>query len=353
MQVNSGKAMKTAAEIRQIADAKGIQEVAMQEPYTVKGKVAGFGSSARVLTGEKRGETAWAALVIFDPKLVVMRIDQLSDSHIVCAQIDDGRMKLYVVSGYLQYSHSRNTYLDRLEYIVRHLDGHRILICIDANARSPMWHAEDLTNEGEEVESLITELNLYVVNEANEASTYSRPGGESNIDITLVTEQLFRKTRNWKVREGWVSSDHNAITFEVAYDSSRMAVMEKMTEGKFLTRKAKWEQFDKALGRKLAGTEAPVDKMETIQLARKLRRALVESCKESMPTKGKPRACARWWSSELTDLKSEVHKRRREFQRVKKLNCNIDEVELARREYHTQKRRYDKEIFSARVKSWK
>lgn len=273
--------------------------MAIQEPYTVKGRVASFGNMARIISGEGKGNTAWAAVIVFDPKIVVMRIDQLSDSHVVCVQIDNGKTMLYFISGYFQYSHSISTYIDKMERIIRRLHGNKIIICLDANAHSPMWHSRDLTDEGEELESLVMEMNLYIGNEASELKTYSRPGREENIDVTLATESVIRKIKNWKIRDKWVSSDHNAITFEVANEVRQMNVAEstlESTNGKFMAKKANWEIFDKAFGYKTANLKAPNNKMEIVELARKLRRALIESCKESMPLKGKPRVCARWWS---------------------------------------------------------
>lgn len=40
LQINAGRAMKTVAETRSIVDLQKIQVVAVQEPYTVKGRVA-------------------------------------------------------------------------------------------------------------------------------------------------------------------------------------------------------------------------------------------------------------------------------------------------------------------------
>lgn len=56
--------------------------------------------------------------------------------------------------------------------------------------------------------------------------------------------------------------------------------MELEITAKFITKKAKRDFFDEALLRKALRVE---DRSGVIQLARKLRRALVESCKESMP----------------------------------------------------------------------
>lgn len=176
--------MKAVAEIRDIADDKNIQVVAVQEPYTVKGKVASFGSRAKTVSGEKKGETAWSAIVVFDPNLVVMRVEQFCDSHIVCAQIDDGRTMFYLVSGYFQYSKPIEPYLEKIGRTIKQLHEQKVVISADANAKSPIWFSNDVSDEGELLENSIMELNLYVVNEPDNTKTYWRPGGEGNIDLT-------------------------------------------------------------------------------------------------------------------------------------------------------------------------
>lgn len=145
-----------------------------------------------MISVEKKGETAWAAVVVFDLSIVAIKVQHLSDSHIVCAQPDNGRSMTYIISGYFQYSHPMRTYLDRISRIVRQLKGEKIIICLDANADSPMWRSGECSEEGEALEETIMELNLYVVNEANNPKTYSSPSGESNIDVTLVTEKAIR-----------------------------------------------------------------------------------------------------------------------------------------------------------------
>lgn len=85
-----------------------------------------------------------------------------------------------------------------------------------------------------------------------------------------------------------------------------------------MLKKAKWENFDRAFIRKTENAEYPKNKAEVVQLARRVRRGMVESCKESMPVKGKPRICARWWNEDLTKEKREVHRLRKKFQRLRK-----------------------------------
>lgn len=353
MQLNAGRAMKTVAELRKLVDTEDLQVIALQEPYTVKGKVASFGRNVRIVSGEKKGETAWAALTIFDPRMVVMRMDQYCDSHIVCAQIDNGIIMAYVISGYFQYSHPIDGYLDRVGKIVRQLHGTKIIICLDSNAESPIWHSDELSTKGEALENFTVEHNLYVMNELNNPATYSSPSGESNIDVTLVSESLVRKTLRWQVQDGRVSSDHNVITFEIRGETNQISNDENTTMKKFVVGKANWEQFDRVFLRKIDTMETPNDEMGVIRLARKMRRALIEACRESMPTKGRTKACAKWWTPELNEAKKEVHRLRKKFQRLRKNRSQQVDQEIDKREYHTARRQYDCKIYATRVESWK
>lgn len=168
------------------------------------------------------------------------------------------------------------------------------MICIDANAHSPAWHSLDLTAEGEMLEAFIMESNLYVVNEAGCPPTYYRPGDESNIDVTLVSESVIRLTDKWQVHEGWTSSDHNAITFDIVSNPQQVVSAERAILEKFITLKANWEKFDQAYLRKIPEAKTCRNANETIQMVKKVRRAMVEACKEAMPRRGKTRSCARW-----------------------------------------------------------
>lgn len=353
LQINTARCMKTVSELRYHVEKENIQIMAIQEPYTIKGKITSFGKAARVVSGEKIGEKAWAGIVIFDPKIVVMKIESLSDTHITCAQVDTGYLMFYLVSGYFQYSDPIEPYIARIKNIVRQLHGRKIIICLDANAHSPVWFSDELTVEGEVLEDAIMELNLYVANEPDNPKTYSRPGGEANIDVTLISEPVVRLLHKWGVKEGWSSSDHNAITFEVRHEYKQVTSYEKSEMIKFITQKANWERFDASFMRKVPVAEECQSSHDVLELVRGLRRAMVEACKESMPKRGKTKICARWWTDELTIKKRDVHKLRRNYQKAKKRNGIGGGINAYKREYYESKKKYDNLIYRTRLDSWR
>ena len=141
VQLNGGRGSKINAEIRNHIDREGIDVLLMQEPYTIRKKTTSFGQVSRVITGNKGGETPWAAVVVVNIKHTIMKVDQLSDEHVATALIEKGDLSIYLVSAYLQFSHEIQPYLKKLEEILRKLKGQRVLIGMDANAESLLWHA--------------------------------------------------------------------------------------------------------------------------------------------------------------------------------------------------------------------
>lgn len=120
------------------------------------------------------------------------------------------------------------------------------------------------------------------------------------------------------MNEGWISSDHNAITFEAVSEVQRETGMDLSNMAKFITKMANWDLFDEAFARKASQIEELRDQSRIILLARKLRRALVDSCRGSMPVRRKTRAYAKWWNKDLTTVKNLVHRQRKKFQKGKK-----------------------------------
>ncbi|KAJ8706444.1 hypothetical protein PYW07_012522 [Mythimna separata] len=102
------------------------------------------------------------------------------------------------------------------------LHGKRVLLCLDANTHSPMWHSEPrhYTGRGHNaeyrrvsMEGFVAAHGLIIHNVEGQPCTFGGPNGESNIDLTLSTRSV--TAVDWKVHEGASSSDHRLITFQV------------------------------------------------------------------------------------------------------------------------------------------
>ena len=101
------------------------------------------------------------------------------------------------------------------------------ILCLDANAKSPMWHSDILDENGEKMEELTQEMDIVVLNEPGNPSTCATTREESNIDVTLASNNAVRCVKNWSVQESWISSDYMAITFEFSNEVTRRITLDK------------------------------------------------------------------------------------------------------------------------------
>lgn len=148
LQLNAGRGRKVNTEVRDQVDKNRIDLLLIQEPYTYKGKIHSFGERAQIITGNNCDETLWAAVVIFNKNLTVMKLGHVSYSHVVCVQIDNGNSSIYVICAYFQFSHQIEGNLTKIQEALHALREEKVIICADANAKSPLWYSEELDDRG-------------------------------------------------------------------------------------------------------------------------------------------------------------------------------------------------------------
>ena len=79
-------------------------------------------------------------------------------------------------------------HLSRPSGTLRYLRGKRVLIGMDAKAKSLLWYYSCTCERSVEIEKFIFEHGLLVLNAWSPYSTYSSATGLSNIDVSFVTE---------------------------------------------------------------------------------------------------------------------------------------------------------------------
>ena len=92
--VNFDRARHATDELRQAACEAMVDLLLIQEPYTIGGRVAGFGVASAVITEEDADERQWAAIVALNRSFSILPVRQLSTPYTACAEItcDQGRM---------------------------------------------------------------------------------------------------------------------------------------------------------------------------------------------------------------------------------------------------------------------
>ena len=96
-----------------------------------------------------------------------------------------------------------------------------IILCSDINAKHEAWLSNTSDNVGEDVWSWIQNTHLVIANDKPYDITYRGVHGESAIDITAYTPNLFTQLITWYAdsQRHDVSSDHVPICMELHDDT--------------------------------------------------------------------------------------------------------------------------------------
>jgi Endonuclease-reverse transcriptase len=185
--------------------------------------------------------TPAAAIVVLNKNYRVVTINSLTTSHAVVVALHTVDGPLYLVSMYFQYRDPVDLYLNQLREIMRHLRGKRVMVGIEANARSSMWQSDRTCGRGSGLEDFILEQGLLVINKRSPFPTFSSSSGDSNIDVSLVTASLWRSCIGWRVAPDLVVMNHSLLLKEVAL--SGVAPVGGGSEWRYLVNGANWETF--------------------------------------------------------------------------------------------------------------
>lgn len=357
LQLNMRGARTVNDELRVCMDERSADVALVQEPYCLEGNLPGLGLATRVVLSERNGEgfqRGLAAIVVRNSDLTVVRIEHLCDSHCVCAYVTGAFGDLYVVSMYCQFGDPDFArYLARLARILQELKGTRVVIAADVNARSPMWGGSCHDERGEMLELFCASYNLTVLNEPGNPSTFSSGRGESNIDVTLVTENVISSVESWKVLVNETTSDHRVIEIVLGRggESNSEQVL-PLQKGRFLTKKADWEQFQKVLMEIRARTMPSVsyNGAEDVERAAILmENVIIEACETVMKVKRWHAKSVPWWTRGLTYARRQTCRTRAAFQRQR----DPIKREVRRAKYLKTRKAYFKAVRKAKLASWR
>ncbi|CAI6356005.1 unnamed protein product [Macrosiphum euphorbiae] len=291
-------------QLRDFCAASAIDIVLIQEPITHDRKIYGFENCRQVLVGDQAG----AAVILLSNDIQAIELADMSSQHVAVVKISRGLQAeaITVVSAYFKYNVPTQHFTEKLRTV---LTGEtRTLIGADVNGHSQMWHCPTGNSRGLQTEELIEDFDLSVANMPGQMNTYAREGmGASNIDITMLTPQVRDMVSDWMVSDV-TDSDHNVITFNLSLHQRASQVM---LPCRFDVRKADWCKFAHCLSR----LKPTVDGSTIDAQARTIIGAIRSAAVASIPQIRKPGGRTGrqpWWNDELTALKRNLCKLRRQ-----------------------------------------
>lgn len=295
-----------------------------------------------------------SAIVVLDPALEVFALSQFCDTHITVVLISLGHHKFHLFNVYCQFSQNIDPFLHKLDHIIHSLNTSHFIICMDANAKSPLWHSNALDSRGSSLEDFIVSHRLEICNIHGQPSTFWTTNGESNIDVTLVSSSLAGSVGCWRVYDGLGVGDHRPISFTFnPSNPGSYEVTPSISRPRFLHSRADWELFDAELNTRIEGLDAlPTSSGEVESLAASITSAIHDSALVPIPVSARGASRVGWWSEELSRMKSAVNRERKILQRAKSRNLPSSTILLYLSNVRTSRNRYTAAISVAKFESW-
>ena len=182
---------------------------------------------------------------------------------------------------------------------------------------------------------------LYIMNEVNDNITFRSRRGTSNIDLTVISDQLIRIVVDWEISEPESCSDLSIIRYYIGQNKGNRTeldfqdvryIVQKDTKQKLQGNLLRWaervlcnvkkegatEDLDKTLCTRVS------DRMDIEELIEEFHDVMKSACNKSFRTrrvskKAMSNKSIPWWTEELTVMWKRVNALRRRYQRTRNL----------------------------------
>lgn len=185
----------------------------VQEPYMVQNNVAGFPKSFRIFANG--GDRKKSAIIINNNNIDAIAVRQLSNEDTTLLELRHGDLNFYGAILYLPIDRDIERDVESIDKIVQHTKGEGIVISVDSNSRSKLWHDTITNQRGKSLEEYILTHDLFLMNEETGTPIFESMRGRSWIDLTLCNNTLAQKTSGWTCGEE-SCADHKIIFFNIA-----------------------------------------------------------------------------------------------------------------------------------------
>lgn len=340
-QCNLNGLSNASDQIAQYCIRNFVDILCVQEPVSsTDGRIIGFDIPSFRVVGYDGKLKKGAIIVVVNPHIKLLVPQGVNSPNFACVQIFNGQKGIMIASVYCKYGDPATVYGNKLRSFLGRNES-RVVLCIDSNGHSPLWFCPDHNSRGRIFEELIEDYELKVHNTKNKLTTYSRPGmGESNIDITLSTNDLKGSIKDWNVKD-ITDSDHRAILFTITTDGQIDVKSNNIK--RYNIAKANWLGFTADVIKfmpVITGHEINymADKItETIKKAAEINIPRINNDKSLKPI---------WWSKELTEERKSLNKARRKWKKRPESIENIIE-------YKGKRNKYIASIRAAKMSQWK
>ena len=107
-----------------------------------------------------------------------------------------------------------------IENIIKFTKEIKLIIAMDNNSRSTTRHDVLTSSRGKVLEEFFASNQLHIIDEDSTKTTFQSRRGSSNIDLTIVNNQMIAFIKDWEISEEESCSDHNIIKFNLKFTTN-------------------------------------------------------------------------------------------------------------------------------------
>jgi len=216
-QVNLQHSKVAIDNLMQVITTEKIGIALIQETSLFHGRPLGITNRYRTfIAGEGNSRTA---IVVSDTTIDALLITQLSDNGAVVLEINNGQIHFYAASIYLDYNDPIENNIKTIENIINFTKKAK-LMTIDSNSCSTTWYDVLTNSRGKALEEFFASNQLHIINENSTKRMFHSSRGSSNIDLTIVNNQMLAGIKYWEISEEESCSDHNIIKFNLNFTTN-------------------------------------------------------------------------------------------------------------------------------------
>ncbi|KAI5739584.1 hypothetical protein M8J77_020980 [Diaphorina citri] len=298
VQINLHHSKAASATLAKVILEKQIKVALIQEPYVVKGRIAGLGSTQGTVIYDSSTENPRACIFV-NKNIHCLPLWNYTTKDIAAVrlklQMKDERKDYIFASCYLPFEET-NPISTELQSLIDHVERERVqhVLGMDANAHHYAWGSSNINNRGECLLNFICNYNLVILNVGKKPTFVTRNRSEV-LDITVASQGMMRIIHNWNVPDEMISSsDHRYIFFSIKNDPGPPTSYRN-------PRKTDWGLYRRLLKSELEGMNVGIkDSRDLDETALRLQGAILKTLDNSCPVVRRSTTKQPvWWNKKL------------------------------------------------------
>lgn len=349
-QINAQRSAAAAANLELLFAEKNLDILCLQEPYYFKKQVRGYAAKSLRKVQPESCDYSWVAAVVRESRVEILQGLGDQDEHVMCFKVITEATEFYIINAYCQCSLPLEPILKKIEKILGIIKSNDVILTMDANSKSLTWFSGETDERGRILEEFLMSNNLYILNRPSEVSTFCRVNAESNIDITIAGDTMVNRIKNWRVDSSCTTSDHNLILFELEEGLNSRKFLKK--EKSYNIKKADWTKFYEELNNEF--NDERIKQLETLTpdtAIKKFNKLLELCCSRTIPKIKSGQNLVPWWSEELSELRKNANRAKRQYMRAKRLGFE-ELLEVYGEKYKRERNKYVADIRKRKRYTW-